>query len=97
MGPLQSRSPTHKAHPDTSGDEFNDSEIIEVMLFEAGCHWSEMLDLAKESFDEFAVAVKEWAEGRAVHASWRWLDVGPSATLGKGFTMSVSVVGPISE
>jgi hypothetical protein len=49
------RSPTHKPHPDTCGDEFDDGEIVGVVLFETRGDGPEMLDLVEEPFDEVAM------------------------------------------
>src|ERR1051326_4342818 len=92
-----SRSPTHKAHPDTSGGELDDGKVVGVVLFEACSDGSEMLELVEEALDEIAVAIEEGAEGRDVDAPRHGLDVGPRAALGQAGAQSVAVVGAVGE
>src|ERR1700724_1421482 len=72
---LRTRSPTHKSHPDTCSDEFDDGEVVGVVFFEAGGDGSEMFDLAEKPLDEIAISIEERAESRDVLASRHRLDV----------------------
>ncbi len=91
------RSPTHKAHPDSGGGEFDGSEIVEVMLFEAGRDGSEVFDLAEEPLDEVAVSIEEWTEPRNVHPVRHRFDVGPGTPVRQFFSQRVAVVGAIGK
>ena len=73
----------------------NAQRLRRVVLFEAGCDGSEMLELIEEALDEVAVAVKEWAEGRDVLAVWHRLDVGPGPA--QGIAQPVAVVSAIGQ
>ena len=53
-----SRSPTHKAHPDSGGGEFDEGEIVGVVLFEARCDGPEVFELIEEAFDKVSEAVE---------------------------------------
>ena len=45
------RSPTHKAHPNSGGGEFDDCEIVFGMLFVSGSDSTVVFDFAKEPLD----------------------------------------------
>ena len=47
----RSRSPTHKAHPNSGGGEFDDCEIVFGMLFVSGSDSTVVFDFAKEPLD----------------------------------------------
>ena len=63
------RSPTHKSHPDPGGGEFDESEVVRVVLYEARGDRPEVLEFAEETFDQISVAVEKDAEGGDVDAS----------------------------
>jgi hypothetical protein len=91
------RSPTHKPHPDSGGDELDDGEVVGVVLFESGSDGSEMLNLVEEALDEVSVPIEEGAEGRDVDAVGHGFDVRPSAALGQAFAQRVAVIGAVGE
>ncbi len=91
------RSPTHKPHPDSCGGEFDDGEIVRVVLFKAGCDSSEMLDFAEEPLDVVAVSIEERAECRDVDPVRHWLDIGPSALFLQALAQRIAVVSPVGK
>jgi hypothetical protein len=52
------RSPTHKPEPYSDGGEFDESEVVCVVLFVARRHRSEMLGFVEEAFDEIREAAE---------------------------------------
>lgn len=95
----QSRSPTHKLYPDSAGGEFDEREVVGIVLFEARGDCSEMLELVEEAFDEVAVAVavEPRAEGRDVYPIGHRFDVSPGSSLGHRRSEGVAVIGPVGE
>ena len=93
----QPRSSTHKPHPDPCGGKFYKREVVGVVLFEAGCNRSGMLEFAEEALDEVPVMVKPRAEHGNVHPSRHWLDVGPSTTAGHGSPDGIAIVGSVGK
>src|SRR5579871_7037156 len=93
----RSRSSTHKPHPDTCGDEFNDSEVVGVVFFEARGNGSEMLDLVEEPLDEVAIAIEKRAEGRNVDAPRHGFDVRPRAARGQAVAEGIAVISAVGE
>src|SRR6185437_10806900 len=93
----RSRSPTHKPHPDTCSDEFDDGEVVGVVLFEARGDGSEMLDLAEEPLDEVSIAVEEGTEGRNVDASRHGFDVRPGTAICQALAKGVAVIGTVGK
>ena len=73
---------THKPHPDSRGGQFDEGEIVGVVLFEACGNGAEVLQLVEETLDEIAEAIEEGAERRNVETSGHRLDIGPGAALG---------------
>ena len=57
------------SHPDSGGGEFDEGEVVGVVLFVAGGDGPEVLELVEEALDEVAVAIEEGAEGRDVGAT----------------------------
>src|SRR5262245_31578760 len=84
-------------HPNSGGGEFDESEIIGVILFEPRCDGPEMLQFAEEALDQIAIAVEEGAEGRDLHAPGHGLDVGPSALARHILAQGVAVVCAIGQ
>ena len=91
------RSPTHKPHPDSRGGQFDESEIVGVVLFEAGGDGSEVLQPVEETLDEIAKAVKEGAESRDIDASRHRFDIGPGAAVGQILAQRIAVIGTVSQ
>lgn len=85
------------SHPDSYGCEFNESKVVGVMLFVAGCDGSEVFDLAEKAFDQVAQAIEQRAECGDVNASGHRLDVGPGAALGQRVAQSIAVIGPVGQ
>src|SRR3546814_12466978 len=61
--------------------EFDEGEVVGVVLFVARRDGAVVLDLAEEALDAVAVAVEEGAEGGSGPALGHRLDVGPGAAL----------------
>ena len=78
MGSLP-RSPTHKPEPYSDCGEFDEGEVVGVVLFIARRDGSEMLEFVEEAFDQVAEAIEIGAEGGDVHPAGHWLDVAPCA------------------
>jgi len=53
----RARSSTHEPHPDPWGGEFDQGEIVGVVLFEAGRDGPGVFELVEEALDQVAVAV----------------------------------------
>ena len=85
------------SHPDSYGCEFNESKVVGVMFFIAGCDGSEVFDLVEKAFDQVAQAIEQRAEGGDVDASGHRLDVGPGAALGQRLAQSIAVIGPVRQ
>jgi hypothetical protein len=96
MGP-DPRSPTHKAHPDSRGGEFDECKIVGVVFFEARGDSPEMFELVEEALDEIAQAIEVGAENRDIDAPRHRLDVGPCAAVGQGLAEGVAVIGAVGE
>src|SRR3984957_16246214 len=92
-----SRSPTHKPEPYSDGGEFDEGEVVFVVLFVARRHGSEMFDLVEEAFDQVAEAIEVGAEGWDVHPVWHWLDVAPRALTCEARPQGVAVVTAVGE
>jgi hypothetical protein len=97
LSPAYSRSPTNKPHPDSCGGELYDGKMVCVVLFEAGCDGSEVLDLVKEAIDQIAVAIQEGAESQCLHPPGHGLDIGPGALADHRLAQRVAVVGAVGE
>ena len=54
MSRPRSRSPTHKSEPYSYGGEFDEGEVVCVVLFVARRHGSEMFEFVVEAFDEIS-------------------------------------------
>src|SRR6185437_6590637 len=52
------RSPTHKAEPYLDGGEFDEGEVVGVVLFVARRYGTEMFELVEEAFDQVAEAIE---------------------------------------
>ena len=52
------RSPTHKAEPYSDGGEFDEGEVVDVVLFEACRHRAKVLEFVEEAFDEIPKAIE---------------------------------------
>ena len=81
LNQTQSRSPTHKLHPDLSCGEFDESEIIFGVLFVACCDGTVMFDFAEESLDRVAHPVERGAEVRFLKPLRHRANIGPDAAL----------------
>jgi hypothetical protein len=55
----ETRSPTHKPHPDSGGGELQQGEIVGVVFLKARCNGSEVFELVEEALDQVAEAVEE--------------------------------------
>jgi hypothetical protein len=51
-------SPTHNPEPYSDGGEFDEGEVVGVVLLVSRCDGSEMLELAEEAFDQIAEAIE---------------------------------------
>ena len=91
------RSPTHKPHPYPGGGEFDEREVVGIVLFEACGDCPGMLELAEEPLHQVPVSVEPGAEGWDVHTARHGLDVRPSASIGHGGTQGVAVIGTVGE
>src|SRR3546814_17735291 len=58
---------------------------------------AELLELAEETPDEFAISVEERAERRDALAVRHGLDAGPCAAFGQGRAHGVAVIGAVAE
>src|SRR5579875_787833 len=94
---ISPRSPTHKPHPDFGGGEFDEGEVVGVVLLEACGDGSEVFDLIKEPLDEVPVSIEEWAEGGDVHPVRHRLDVGPGTSFIETGTERIAVVASVGE
>lgn len=86
-----------KPHPNSRGGEFDEGEVVGVVLFVARGDGPEVFELAEEALDEVAISVEEAAEGRDVPAVWHRLDVGPGAAGRQIGSEGVAVVGTVGE
>ena len=84
-------------HPDFGCGEFDEGEVVGVVLFEAGGDGSEVFDLIEKPLDEVAVAIKERAERRGIHPVRHRLDVGPGSLRLQIGTQRIAVVGAVGE
>jgi len=86
-----------KPHPDSRCGQFDESEIVGIVLFETCRDSTEVLQLIEETFNEVAEAVEKGAERRDVDASWHRLDISPAAASGHFPTQSIAIVGAVCE
>ena len=86
-----------KPHPDSRRGEFDEGEVVGVVLFVARGDGPEVFELAEEALDEVAISVEEAAEGRDVLTVRHRLDVSPGAAGREVGPEGVAVVGPIGE
>lgn len=69
------RSPTHKPKPYPDGGEFDEGEVVCVVLFVARRHRAKVLEFVEEAFDQIAKAIEIRAEARNVYAAGHGFDV----------------------
>src|SRR5271155_173045 len=86
-----------RAHPNSGGCEFDESEVVGVMLFEASGDGTEMLKLVEEALDQIAIAIEKGAESGDAHAAGHWFDVGPSSLLLDRRAQGITVIGPVGQ
>ena len=91
------RSPIHKPHPDSSGGELDDGEIVFGVFLVSGCDGSVVSDFAKEALDEIAEFIEVAAEGGWPGSLWHGSDIGPDAARGHFGAQGVRVIGPVSQ
>src|SRR5437868_14352012 len=60
----ETRSPTHKAHPDSCRGEFDQGQIIRIVLLVSSGDSAEVLEFVEEAFDQISAFVQESAEYR---------------------------------
>src|ERR1700733_4316397 len=89
------KSPTHKPEPYSDGSEFDDSEIVCVVLFVARRDGAEMLEFVEEAFDEISEAIEIGAEGGDVHPIGRGLC--PCALACEAGPQGVAVVAAVGQ
>jgi CO/xanthine dehydrogenase Mo-binding subunit len=91
------RSPTHKPHPNSGCCEFDEREVVGVVLFVSRGDGTEVFELVEEAFAEIAVSIEEAAERRDVLAVGHGFDTGPGAAIGQGGAHGVAAIGAVTE
>ena len=97
MDGLGARAPTHKPEPYSYGGEFDEREVIGVVLFVTRRHGPEMFEFVEEAFDEVSEAIEKSAEGGDVHPVGHWFDVAPCALACEARHQGVAVVTAVGQ
>src|ERR1700722_1033232 len=94
---ISSRSPTHKPKPYPDGGEFDEGEVVGVVLFVARRPGPEMFEFVEEALDEISKAIEVAAEGGDVHPARHWFDVAPCALSCEARPQGVAVVAAVGQ